>query len=120
MSVRLLLDENFPEPAVRVLRNADFDVLAIADNHSSISDPEVLALACKEQRWLATFDLDFGELLFAKRLPAPPAVILLRVRHYRPDEPALWVMEWVKHESAHLGMFTVFDGETMRSRLLVR
>ena len=80
MSVRLLLDENFPSPAIHALRSAGFDVLAIAENYASINDPEVLALACQEQRWLATFDLDFGALLFAKKLPAPPAVMLLRVQ----------------------------------------
>ena len=120
MSIRLLLDENFPEPAVRILRGSGFDVLAISESHSGIGDPEVLALARIEQRWFATFDLDFGELLFAKGHAPPPAVILLRVRHYRPEEPARWVVEWAEQASAHAGMFTIFDGETMRSRLLSR
>ena len=77
MSIRLLLDENFPEPAVRILRGTGFDVLATFESHSGIGDPEVLALARTEQRWFATFDLDFGELLFAKDHAPPPAVILL-------------------------------------------
>ena len=118
MSIRLLPDENFPEPSVRVVWRAGFDVLAIAESHSGIDDPAVLALARAEQRWLATFDLDFGELIFAKGLGPPPAVILFRVRQYRPEEPARWVIEWVEQPLVHAGMFTVFDGETMRSRLL--
>ena len=120
MSIRLLLDENFPEPAVRILRGTGFDVLATFESHSGIGDPEVLALARTEQRWLATFDLDFGELLFAKGLAPPPAVMPLRVRHYRPEEPARWVVEWAEQVAMHAGMFTVFDGETMRSRSLLR
>ena len=114
-----MLDENFPEPAIRKLRSEGFDVLAIAENHSGISDIEVLSIARNDERWLASFDLDFGELLFAKRFPAPPAVILLRVRQYRPEEPALWIAEWMRNQSIYLGTFTVFNGETMRNRKLV-
>ena len=120
MSARLLLNENFPAPSTRRLRGAGLDVLAIAETFAGMDDVDVLALAVRERRWLITFDRDYGELLFARRHPAPPAVILLRVESYRPEEPAVWVEGLIGNEPEHLGRFTVFNGLTSRSRPLLR
>ena len=84
-----------------------------------MKDVEVLAIAVNEKRWLITFDRDYGELLFARRFPPPPAVILFRVPSYRPEEPADWVINLIKQPQECLGRFTVFDGETIRSRPLL-
>ena len=119
MSLRLLLNENFPAPSIPLLCAVGCDVLAIAESWPGAADAEVLALAVRESRWLVTFDRDYGELLFAHRLPAPPAVILLRAPSYRPDEPARWVIELARDERDRLGRFTVFDGSTCRSRPLL-
>ncbi len=118
MIARLLLDENFPAPSVRLLKEAGLDVLSISESYSGIADPDVLALAVADERWLVTFDLDFGALLFSKKLTQPPAVLLLRVLRYKPDEPAAWVLEWLKSQPAPIGMFTVFDGTSFRHRSL--
>jgi predicted nuclease of predicted toxin-antitoxin system len=120
MSIRLLLNENFPAPALNVLRSEGCDVLAIAESRAGITDKEVLALAVEEQRWLITFDRDYGNLLFAKKLPAPPAVILLRVSSYRPAEPAAWIIELIGNAQEYAGKFIVFDGNTIRIRPLLR
>ena len=84
-----------------------------------MGDPDVLDIAVEQQRWLATFDLDFGVLLFAKGLLPPPAVLLLRVPSYRADEPATWVMDWVQNQPTTEGMFTVYDGVSLRHRPLL-
>jgi predicted nuclease of predicted toxin-antitoxin system len=120
MNARLLLNENFPAPSIKPLRDAGLDVLAIAETCAGMDDVDVLALAVREQRWVITFDRDYGELLFARHYPAPPAVILLRVESYRPEEPAEWIMELIRNEQEHLGKFTVFNGSTSRSRPLLR
>ena len=119
MSLRLLLNENFPAPSVAILRQAGFDLISIAESHASIDDMEVLALAVREQRCIVTVDRDYGELLFARRCPAPPAVILLRLVSYRPEEPAQWVKELVADEKECLGRFTVLDDGGIRSRPLL-
>lgn len=120
MSVRLLVNENFPAPSVPILRAAGYDVFSIAESCPGIDDGEVLSRATRDQRWLVTFDRDYGELLFARGHPSPPAVILLRVTAYRPDAPAQWVMQLAQDAAACLGKFTVFDGSTIRSRPLLR
>lgn len=120
MSSRLLLNENFPAPSAVLLREAGFDILAIAESSAGMKDADVLALAVREDRWLITFDRDYGELLFARHYPAPPAVILLRVESYRPEEPANWITELTREGQDCLGQFTVFDGCTIRNRPLLR
>lgn len=120
MSVHLLLNENFPAPSAWLLREAGFDVLTIAESRAGMKDVDVLALAVREQRWLVTFDRDYGELLFARPYPGPPAVILLRVPSYRPEDPANWIMELIRDGQDCLGKFTVFDGITIRNRPLLR
>lgn len=119
MNIRLLLNENFPTPSVPLLRDAGFDVLAIAESLAGMADADVLALAVRERRWLITFDRDYGELLFARSHPAPPAVILLRVPSYRPTEPAQWIIKLAHNGQDCIGRFIVFDGSTIRSRPLL-
>jgi len=119
MSLRLLLNENFPAPSAKILRETGYDVVAIAESYVGIDDVDVLALAVREQRCLITFDRDYGELLFARRYPAPPAVILLRIVSYRPEEPAQWVMRLIGEEKDCLGRFTVLDDSGIRSRPLL-
>ncbi len=73
----LLVNENFPAPATQALRSSGVDVFSVSEQLPGASDESVLAVACAQARWLVTFDNDYGELLFARRLPAPPAVLLL-------------------------------------------
>ena len=119
MKVRWLANENFPAPSVAVLRASGHDVLFIAESYSGIDDTEVLALARKEGRWLVTFDRDYGELLFARNNAPPPAVILLRVTSYRPEEPAAWLEQMLCDQDKLLGKFTVFTGKELRARPLL-
>lgn len=119
MKVRWLVNENFPAPSVAALRSSGHDVLFIAESHSGIDDKEVLALAREEGRWLVTFDRDYGELLFARNYAAPPAVILLRVTSYRPEEPAAWLEQLLREQESLLGKFTVFTGKELRTRPLL-
>lgn len=120
MTVRLLANENFPAPSVLILRAAGYDVFSVAESCSGIEDSDVLGHAVREQRWLITFDRDYGELLFARGFPPPPVVVLLRVSSYRPDTPAQWVLRMAQDTEAYLGKFVVFDGDTIRSRPLLR
>jgi predicted nuclease of predicted toxin-antitoxin system len=80
-----------PLPSVNRLREAGWDLLAIAESHASIDDTAVMRLAREASRWLITFDRDYGELVFRQHLPPPPLVLLLRVPSYLPDEPAAWI-----------------------------
>jgi predicted nuclease of predicted toxin-antitoxin system len=118
MRPRWLLNENFPEPAVTRLRSHGWDLIAVAEISPAAPDPDVLARACNEGRWLATFDRDYGELVFKRRLAAPPVILLLRVPSYRPEEPAEWLESLHANALLMPGHFHIFDGKTVRRRLL--
>jgi predicted nuclease of predicted toxin-antitoxin system len=79
LSQALLADENFPGPVIRGLAAAGFDVLAVAATSPGINDLAVLDLACRTDRRVLTFDVDFGELVFTRRAVAPRAILYFRV-----------------------------------------
>ena len=116
MKPGLLLNENFPEPALAALRQTGWDVVAVSERMPGANDFDVLALAAGENRWLITFDMDYGELIFRNRLPPPPAVLLLRIPSYRPAEPAVWIKRLVESDQIAVGYFHVFDGSKIRRR----
>lgn len=86
MTVRLLADESCDFSAVRALRAAGFDVLAVVEHCPGATDDEVVALSVQEGRVLLTEDKDFGQLVFAAnreftgviliRFPAPARAAL--------------------------------------------
>lgn len=117
---KLLLDENFPAPAARRLGASGLDVLAIRDACPGWVDEAVLALAVAEQRWIVTFDRDYGDLVFKLSLPAPPAIVLLRESHYYPAEPADWVLSLLAQADIYVGRFVVFTRERVRVRAMLK
>lgn len=116
---RWLLNENFPQPSVAVLRAAGWDIVAVGENAPGVEDEIVMELACRDNRWLATFDRDYGELVFRRGLPAPPVIVLLRVPSYRPEAPAEWLLGLQAAGELQEECFHVFDGETVRRRPLL-
>lgn len=119
MNLRLLLNENFPVPALQPLRGAGLDVLAVSESFRGMLDPELLVLAVAEHRWPITFDRDYGELIFARNPLAPPAVRLLGGASYQPEEPADWILRILQDHLDCLGKFVFFYGQTSRSRPLL-
>lgn len=87
MPPALLADENISGVTIRLLRERDFDVLSIAESRPSIRDAEVLDLVCRQQRWLLTFDSDYGSLVFRHLMPAPPGIVCLRSSPRSPEDP---------------------------------
>jgi predicted nuclease of predicted toxin-antitoxin system len=82
--VKFLLDENVPLPSAHALRNLGWDVRHVAEDCPSEKDSEIVKMAKEEERVLITFDRDYGELIYKRRLPSPPGIIYLR---FDPDYP---------------------------------
>lgn len=74
----LIVNENFPVPALRVLRSQGVDVLSVQETMPVGTDEAVLAMACETRRWLVTFDRDNGELVFSRKCAPPQAILYLR------------------------------------------
>lgn len=118
MKPRLLANENFPAPSVAVLRSHGYDVFAVGEAAKGFTDRQVLALAVSDERWILTFDRDYGELVFARDLPTPPAVIYLRLSSYRPDDPGKLLAELLAASATFAGQFVVVEEESLRIRPL--
>jgi predicted nuclease of predicted toxin-antitoxin system len=118
MKLRLLANENFPAPSIRLLRDQGYDVAAVAEGAGSLADAEVLALAVAEKRWIVTFDRDYGELIFARRLAAPPAVVLFRMRSYRPADPGRALAGLLDSGPEFDGQFVLVEEAGFRKRPL--
>ncbi len=118
MKPRLLANENFPAPSIRLLRDQGYDVAAVAEGGGSLADRDVLALAVAEKRWIVTFDRDYGELIFARGLAAPPAVVLFRMRSYRPDDPGRVLAGLLDSGAEFDGHFVLVEEAGFRKRPL--
>lgn len=86
MSADLLADGNFPLSVVDALIAAGFDVLSVTRVSPGINDLAVLDLACRTDRRLLTFDADFGDLVFFRGAPPPPAILYFRLHPIVPEE----------------------------------
>lgn len=113
--MRFLANENFPLPSVRLLRQAGYDIASITEDSPGIEDTEVLFRAVEEQRFILTFDRDYGELIYRLRLPSPRGVIYLRFRPQSPEESAIIILNLLQTEDLQFeGRFTVVDREQIR------
>jgi predicted nuclease of predicted toxin-antitoxin system len=113
-----LADENFPRPAVEALRQAGFDVLWIAESNPGAPDEAVLTLSISTERTLLTFDKDFGELAYRRRLPAHCGIVLFRLTPQSPDEAASLAVSAVQSQKSWAGYFSVITRQRIRMRPL--
>lgn len=118
MKPALIVNENFPVPALRVLRAQGVDVLSVQETMPGASDEAVLAMACETGRWLVTFDRDYGELVFSRQCAPPQAILYLRQEPIPPTRPAEWVMELLSEPKIVLKHLVVVGERTVRRRPL--
>lgn len=116
MNIRLLANENFPAPAIRKLRAAGIDVVAVRETMPSASDIEVMAYARREQRWVVTFDRDYGDLVFREGLLPPPAILFFRQEPYPPDRPADLVLSMLCEPQQADGFMVVISEQNIRRK----
>ena len=116
MSVALLANENFPAPAIRKLRAAGVDVVAVREAMPSVSDKEVMVYARREQRWIVTFDRDYGDLVFREGLLPPPAILFFRQEPYPPERPADLVLAMLSDPQQAEGCMVVISENNIRRK----
>lgn len=114
----LLANENIPAPAVRWLRDHGYDVEAVAARMPGATDEKVLNLAHHDGRWLLTFDRDYGELVYTRRLPLPPAIFYLRITACLPTAPGELIARLLEQPEQFAGFFVVLDAKRWRRRAL--
>lgn len=117
--MRFLANENFPLESVHRLREAGHDVGAIIEDSPGAKDREVLARATNENRIVLTFDRDYGELVYRRRLSVPAGVVYFRFVPTTPKEPAEHLLKLLAISGLSLkGKFTVVERGQVRQRPL--
>ena len=105
--MRFLADESCDASVVEALRGAGHDVESVAVTLRGATDAVVIATALLGGRLLITEDKDFGQIVFAARMPAV-GVLLLRYPSSTRSEMATVVCDAVAARQAELpGSFTV-------------
>ena len=116
--MRFVIDENMSPVVVARLRYEGHDVISVAEAAPRLPDPEVLAWAARENRILVTFDTDFGELVYWRGLPPPPAVILFRLADMPAPDRIRLVVNTLLQEEGREGFFWVVEAHGVRQRPL--
>lgn len=116
--MRFLADENVPYDAITSLQARGHDVVWIRREAPGIYDDKALARAMSEERILITFDKDFGELAFRRKLPASCGIILFRIPVPSPKYVAQMVVTAVESRDDWAGHFSVVEENRIRIRPL--
>jgi predicted nuclease of predicted toxin-antitoxin system len=116
--VQLLADENIPRTIVQWLRDQGHDVLYAAEDRIQTADVDLLNEAESRGYVIVTEDLDFGELIFRKRLNSH-GVILLRMGN-SPASVRLSRLQkaWATIEKSLPHKFVVVTKSKLRVRAL--
>ena len=114
-----LANENIPLASIRKLRQAGCSVAAIVEDSPGISDRQVLFRAAEEKRVLLTFDRDYGELIYRRKLAVPAGLVYFRFTPANPEEMAhifLWVIK--SAGITLINKFSIIERDKIRQRPL--
>lgn len=114
--MKIVADKCVYGPIVVRLRVDGHDVIAAKDVMCGSDDPDVLALAVRENALLLTQDHDFGELIYRQQMPHT-GVILLRLASVPAKKRiALVSQALIDHAAEMVGAFTVMTPGGIRIR----
>jgi predicted nuclease of predicted toxin-antitoxin system len=116
--VRLKLDENLPEAARLVAASLGHDVDTVIDEGlTGAGDPDVLAAATREQRFVITLDRGFGDV---RRYPpgSHPGIAVIRAEHQDVETVTSTVRSFLSNEQLGdlTGCIVVVRGHLVRVR----
>lgn len=117
--MKFLANENFPVPSIKILRADGIFVKSIIQETPGIDDEKVLDIASKEELIILTFDRDYGELVFRKKLSSPQGLIYFRLRPSNPEEPAQMLLSLIDRGDVELAKkFTIVEHGRIRQKKL--
>jgi predicted nuclease of predicted toxin-antitoxin system len=114
----LLANENVPRLLVVALRRSGVQVEYVAESMPAVSDRTVLAHAAAQGMWLLTFDRDYGELVFARTVAPPPAIVFVRQQPRNAEDFARDVLALMDRPDFAQGHLVVMADRRMRRRAL--
>ena len=114
----LLVNENFPVPALKLLRAQGVQAEAVQELMPGATDTTVLAYAVAHGHWLVTFDRDYGELVFARGEPSPAVIVYVRQQPVPPTRPAELLLSLLSRSDEVDGHFVTVSEQSVRLRRL--
>jgi predicted nuclease of predicted toxin-antitoxin system len=109
-----------PLTSIYLLRNAGYYVFSITEKCSGIEDELVLKIAREKHLIILTFDRDYGELIYKRKLVAPQGVIYFRYQPLNPSEPADHLLRLLRENTILFdNKFTVLERNYLRQRPLI-
>lgn len=115
--MKFLADENIPSKVVRRLQKEGIDIIHVSNIKYGLADNDVLKVAYKEKRILITFDKEFGNLVFRKKMKSF-GVILLRFVPLSSEHVADRIIGLIKQKLRFENNFIVVEEEKIRIRLI--
>ena len=113
--MRVLADENFPKRLVTALRAAGHDVLWARTDCLGWPDSRLLDLAESESRILFTFDKDYEQIVFQRRVPLRwGGVVLFRIHANSPKELEPFVRLLVDSPVDRRGFVSIVTADEIR------
>ena len=114
MALRILADENVPGDAINALRQLGYDIVWVRTHSPGISDEAILKQAQDESRLVITFDKDFGELAFRRKLPSSSGIILFRISMPNPADTVNLIVAALQSRKDWAGYFSVVENDRIR------
>ncbi|MEO8628064.1 MAG: DUF5615 family PIN-like protein [Betaproteobacteria bacterium] len=117
--MKFIADESCDFAVVRGLRDAGYDVVAIAESSPGIDDLQVIAMAKLAERILITEDKDFGQLVYAAARQAS-GVIFIRFPATARGSLSNVILNLVEQRGEELfGKFAVIEPGRIRLKSIV-
>jgi predicted nuclease of predicted toxin-antitoxin system len=112
--MRFLADESCDFRAVRSLRAAGHDVVAVVEAAPGAPDDAVINMALRARRIFVTEDRDFGQFVYAATKPTPGVILLRFPSNARATLPAMIVDLVAKHGEKLAERFVVLQPGRIR------
>jgi len=117
--MKFLANENFPSASIRKLREAGYEVESVTETMLSAPDTKVLKHGAANKQIILTFDKDYGELIYHRKIAVPNGLIYLKFDSLTPAEPYEILVELVFKTNLEVtGFFIVLERDTIRKRKL--
>lgn len=116
--MKFLANENIPLESVKILRRNGIDIISIQELNPGITDIEVINISNSENRIIITFDKDYGDLIYQKKIIFKIGIIFLRFIPKSHEELAEFLIEIINLKIEFQNKFSVIDREKIRQRYL--
>lgn len=118
-TLKLLADENVSKKVVQFLKQQNIDIVSVEERGwVSKTDIELLQYAFDEQRFIFTYDSDFGELVF-KHKQALFGIIYMRLR--KTANVIQMLQSLIQSDlDIKAGMIVVIDDNKIRTKQVVQ